>query len=516
MKYKYLKKKAKQNVKRHYFRNILVAFIASILISGGYTYTTNNILTLNNQNTIKTIINSRNVKKTHAEVIKEIFIKPKENKIKENKLANKYTRGVIAVVINEATINGSYVFGVINAINIYLFNNKLSTLILQIFYLIIILLFLIFIENVIVVGKNRYFLEQSRYNKTKSDKLLFPYKIRKTKHIAYILFTKYVYSFLWNLTIIGGFIKHYEYLLIPYILAENPNINKKDAFKLSKDLMQNEKWEVFKIDISLLGWKILEILTFNLSNLFYYNAYKESLYAEIYLKIRKDKIEEVENKELLNDKYLNIDDVVDESYPDSKFSIPLKKHRKWLKIDYNKDYSLITYILFFFTFSITGWLWEVSLNFFNTGYFANRGTMYGPWLPIYGFGGILILILLKKYRKNPKVLFILACIICGILEYSTAWYLETFKHLRWWSYNGYFLNINGRICLEGLLLFGFGGCMFTYFIAPILDNIYKMINKNIKIVICIVLIIFYVGDLIYTSNHPHTGKGITTNIQRNK
>lgn len=515
MKYNYLKKLAKKNIKRHYFRNILVAFIATIILTGGYTYTTNKVL--DNEN-FRTVINDKKTKKTNAEVIKEILVVTDEEKNKAQeklqKKSSKYTSGVIAALINETTKSGSIIFGVINAINIYLFNNKISTLILQGLYLIILFLFFVLVENVIVVGRNRYFLEQRRYDKTKIDKLLFPYRIRKTRHVAYILFTKYLYSFLWNFTIIGGFIKHYEYILIPYLLAENPNMSKKEAFKMSKELMMGEKFELFKLDISLLGWKILEIFTFNLSTLFFYDAYKNSLYAEIYMKIRNNKKATVTNSYLLNDKYLDIPDIKNESYHEDKFSIPLKKYRKWLKIDYNKDYTLLTYILFFFTFSICGWLWEVFYHFFNTGIFVNRGTMYGPWLPIYGYGGVLILFLLKPFRKNPWLLFILAFILCGILEYSTAWYLETFKHTSWWNYNGFFLNIKGRVCLEGLLLFGFGGCMFTYFIAPILDNIYKNIKKNIKIILCIILVFVYLGDLLYTSNHPHTGKGIATNLKQ--
>ena len=171
-------------------------------------------------------------------------------------------------------------------------------------------------------------------------------------------------------------------------------------------------------------------------------------------------------------------------------------------------------LILFILFSFVGWVYEVVLGFIHYGVFLNRGYNFGPWLPIYGYGGVLILFLLKPFRKNPWLLFILAFTLCGVLEYSTAWYLETFKHMSWWNYNGFFLNIKGRVCLEGLLLFGFGGCMFTYFIAPILDNIYKNIKKNIKIILCIVLVFAYLGDLAYTTNHPHTGKGITTNLKQ--
>lgn len=83
--------------------------------------------------------------------------------------------------------------------------------------------------------------------------------------------------------------------------------------------------------------------------------------------------------------------------------------------------------------------------------------MFGPWLPIYGVGGVMLLVCLKPFRKNKLVTFILSMILCAILEYGTAWYLETFKQMKWWDYSGYFLTLQGRICLEGIVVFGIGG-----------------------------------------------------------
>ena len=140
--------------------------------------------------------------------------------------------------------------------------------------------------------------------------------------------------------------------------------------------------------------------------------------------------------------------------------------------------------------------------------------MHGPWLPIYGWGGVLILFLLKKYRDKPFKLFISSTILCGIIEYITAWYLETFNNLKYWDYTGYFLNLHGRICLEGLLLFGIGGCGFVYLLAPLLDNLYKKIKPKIKTILCIILILLFSIDFIYSSIVPNTGKGISQEYKK--
>jgi len=143
------------------------------------------------------------------------------------------------------------------------------------------------------------------------------------------------------------------------------------------------------------------------------------------------------------------------------------------------------------------------------GSFVNRGVLHGPWLPIYGSGGVVVLVLLQKIRQKPWLTFILTVIICGILEYSTSWYLETFKGHKWWDYSGYFLNLNGRICAEGLLVFGLGGCAFIYILAPRIDDLIEKIPLKIQIIACIVLMGLFATDQIYSHKHPNTGAGVT-------
>ena len=81
--------------------------------------------------------------------------------------------------------------------------------------------------------------------------------------------------------------------------------------------------------------------------------------------------------------------------------------------------------------------------------------------------------------------------------------------MRWWDYSGYFLNINGRICAEGLLVFGLGGCAAVYFLVPLIDNLLRKTKPFILNIICILLIICFVFDLFYSKKYPNTGKGIT-------
>jgi len=505
-----IKKAARKNVKHHYIRNILIVFLAAFIMNGGYLLNTDNleISEITFQDTTYEISG----KKSNTEIISEFFSGQiqERTEIKENK--GNYTKGVLNVFINETTKSGSLLFGILNAFNQLYFHGRVSAFITILIFTALSFALFSLVQNIIVVGKNRYFLEQRKYINTSVDRILFPYRVKKTLNLSYILFCKYIYQLFWNFTIIGGFIKHYEYFCIPYLLAENPNLTKKEAFKLSKELMEGEKWNIFKLDFSFIGWNILESLTLGLSSIFYFYSYKECIYAEAYVTIRIAKKERITNPYLLTDTLILVNDTGEVSCPEE--ILPgYSKNSIFQKLDYNQNYDISSYILFFFTFAFVGWIWEVCLHLANDGVFVNRGTMFGPWLPIYGTGGLLILILLKPFREKPSVLFSLAFVLCGVLEYCTAWYLETFKHMKWWDYTGYFLNIHGRTCLEVLIIFGLGGCAFTYLFAPVLNNIYKKLKPNVTKIACVILLMFFAIDFVYSKYHPNTGEGISVPIQ---
>ena len=188
--------------------------------------------------------------------------------------------------------------------------------------------------------------------------------------------------------------------------------------------------------------------------------------------------------------------------------VKIKEHQY-----FEKWYGFTTYILFFFTFSVMGWIWEVGLHVVQTGDFVKRGVLYGPWLPIYGTGGVLVLLLLRKLFRKPIITFFLTMVISSVMEYFTSWVLEMRNGVRWWDYSGYFMNINGRICLQGAVVFGIGGCLIVYVFAPGLEMLYKKISANIKITICVVLITLIVADQMYSINYPNMGEGVTASTK---
>lgn len=206
-----------------------------------------------------------------------------------------------------------------------------------------------------------------------------------------------------------------------------------------------------------------------------------------------------------------IDDAEGNSYPVRLYPIPKEERRKLVQsLNYMRHYSIWSLTAIFFSLSFLGWLWEAALHLIADGVFVNRGALHGPWLPIYGTGALLMLTVLYRFRKHPVLTFTMTVVLCGILEYVTSFAMELVTGgTKWWDYSGYFLNLHGRICAEGLLVFGIGGLAIVYILAPVIDSILDNCNEKILQIVCIVLLLLFLCDAVYSYFDPNTGAGIT-------
>lgn len=118
----------------------------------------------------------------------------------------------------------------------------------------------------------------------------------------------------------------------------------------------------------------------------------------------------------------------------------------------------------------------------------------------------------QNFKKHPLVVFFAALIGCGLMEYLTAWYLETFKGLKWWDYSNVPFNLDGRICLISVVSFGLCGLAMTYLLYPVLIHLFNLIPFRLKKSLCIILVICFIGDFIYSSDVPNVGRGITDQL----
>lgn len=206
-----------------------------------------------------------------------------------------------------------------------------------------------------------------------------------------------------------------------------------------------------------------------------------------------------------------MDDADGRAYPVRLFPVPEDSRRMLVdSLNYMRHYSVWSLIVIYLGLAIFGWLWEVAMHLITYGTFVNRGALHGPWLPIYGLGSVLILTFLNRLRSHPVIEFCAAIVLCGFLEYMTSVFMEfTTGGKKWWDYSGYFLNLNGRICAEGLLAFGIGGIAVVYILAPLIDNIINRINSKILRPVCIAVAAVFLADFVYSQFYPNTGHGIT-------
>lgn len=146
------------------------------------------------------------------------------------------------------------------------------------------ILYTIFIGNVIVVGKNGYFIKNHDENPELGE--IFKGFKGNYLNVVKIMFLMDLKTLLWLLLfIIPGFVKAYEYSMIPYLLAENPNLSASEAFSLSKQMTTGQKMDLFVLDLSFLGWIILGLICCGIGILFVL-PYPEATRAEVYLNLR--------------------------------------------------------------------------------------------------------------------------------------------------------------------------------------------------------------------------------------
>lgn len=305
---KELKFNAKQVVKKNYWTSIVVCFLIA-LITGEFGTSIIGIWQTDDSMDPNYILNhSRIISSINGTIKEENRINSIFDKEKIERTMTDTEKKIIETVeanLNSVTKSHKYIFRTWDAIK--LFNIEKTELGIGVcIAALIAVAFIIFVANPIVVGGKKYFLKAKKNNKTKIGVLLEVFKKESWINIAIIMFLKNLYNLMWYLTIIGGFIKTYEYRMIPYILAENPTIKLKEAFKLSKQMMKGSKWKTFVLDISFLGWDFLSVLTFGILGILYVNPYNAATIAELYLYLRKQAInEKYDYYEKLNDNTLN-------------------------------------------------------------------------------------------------------------------------------------------------------------------------------------------------------------------
>lgn len=171
--------------------------------------------------------------------------------------------------------------------------------------------------------------------------------------------------------------------------------------------------------------------------------------------------------------------------------------------------SLATWILYFIIYGVIGYIFEVIYCSIQAGELKNRGFLYGPVVPIYAFGALIIVATSDWLNWPWWGNFFLCIILCDTLEYLTSILLEKIFHMRWWDYskNNRF-HLNGRISLRTSLCFGFGGLMIIYWMHPLIAGGVGLLPDNIAILLAALLFGIYLMDTILSTIMAFKVKGM--------
>lgn len=172
--------------------------------------------------------------------------------------------------------------------------------------------------------------------------------------------------------------------------------------------------------------------------------------------------------------------------------------------------AFVPWILYFFVYAFIGYLLEIALCSLRDQKLTNRGFLFGPILPVYGFGMLAVLVATLPVRENLTGTFLVAMLVCSVLEYFTSWAMEKLFGLKWWDYSqSDRWNLNGRICARNCLAFGITGCLIVNQIHPVVERFITSLDAAQTILAIILLALFlldFVASLYAVEKVKHSIK----------
>lgn len=159
-------------------------------------------------------------------------------------------------------------------------------------------------------------------------------------------------------------------------------------------------------------------------------------------------------------------------------------------------YTWYQWLTFFFIYCFIGWCFESTYVSIRKKQYVNRGFLRLPMLPIYGFGAIILLLVSIPVEDNYVLMFLLGMIAATVLEYVTGTVMEALFKVKYWDYSNQKFNLHGYICLSSSVTWGFFAIILTKIIHQPIERAVLQMNKNINIVVAIVVLCIFMSDVI--------------------
>ena len=263
---KELKLKARDALKRNYWKIVLVTFLA-VMLSSGSSYT---------------ISRSSEAASNTASTIEDDNRYNAENTVPDLQQETPDDDGSIGVVIKTAETavqemdeTDWKILGAMIAI---------AALCVFVIFMLFVYLLIVFLYNPLYTGVCRFMLK-SVDDKAEVKEVAYAFD-HSYKNVIKTMFQSDIRIFAWALLfIIPGIYKKYQYRMVPYILAEHPDMDYKAVLHLSSDIMNGEKWHAFVLDLSFILWHMLGMITCGMVELFFVSPYANLTNAALYRKL---------------------------------------------------------------------------------------------------------------------------------------------------------------------------------------------------------------------------------------
>ena len=177
-----------------------------------------------------------------------------------------------------------------------------------------------------------------------------------------------------------------------------------------------------------------------------------------------------------------------------------------------EPYTQDQWVLLFFLYSVLGWVWESCYVSLKSRQWVNRGFLHGPWLPIYGSGAIVILLLTLPARGGPALIFLLGMVGATVLEYITGAVMEKLFHMRYWDYSDKPLNVNGHICLPVSIAWGGFSLLLIYLLHPPVEDLVFWLPGAVTEKVCLCLAVLFAGDTALSVQKALDLKALLTSL----
>lgn len=181
-----------------------------------------------------------------------------------------------------------------------------------------------------------------------------------------------------------------------------------------------------------------------------------------------------------------------------------------------QSYHLTQWVLFFFIYSFIGWVWECCFVSARKRRWVNRGFMYGPMLPIYGFGALAVLISTIRVRDSIPLIFLFGMVGATLLEYVTGAVMERLFNVKYWDYSNQKFNLNGYICLTSSLGWGLFSVLLVKFVHVPIEGAVLKIPTIIAEGIAFVLTVAAAVDVTQSFNDAMDLKRILAQLEESK